>query len=159
MSRQGNKSAFAIVSRNVTLYSDDKKSENIQVAMAHVFNQYFRVDLYDQDGTVENIFLNSDQLAIADKEMDAKEAVKIYSDKYLIKKDRARFRKFYDISTVHDRLKATGGDYLVDYYHSAVSTDKGRMQMYMILPFYYNGRWKYISCCRFADEIDDEHLY
>ncbi|SDA54135.1 diguanylate cyclase (GGDEF) domain-containing protein [Butyrivibrio sp. INlla18] len=159
LSRQGNKSAFAIVSRNVTLHSDDKKSENIQVAMAHVFNQYFRVDLYDQGGTVENIFLNSDQLAIADKEMDAKEAVKIYSDKYLIKKDRARFRKFYDISTVHDRLKATGGDYLVDYYHSAVSTDKGRMQMYMILPFYYNGRWKYISCCRFADEIDDEHLY
>ena len=45
---------------------------------------------------------------------------------------------------------------MVDYYHSAIPGDKGRMQMYMILPFYYKNRWKYISLCRYADEIKDD---
>ncbi|MBO6241346.1 MAG: bifunctional diguanylate cyclase/phosphodiesterase [Butyrivibrio sp.] len=159
ISRKGNKAAFAIVSRNVTMHGEAKKSDNIQVAMAHVFNQYFRVDLYDEDGTVENIFLNSDQLPVADIESDAAKAVQIYSNMYLYEQDRERFRKFYDFTTVLKRVKEVDRDYLVDYYHSAIPGDNGRMQMYMILPFHYNDRWKYISCCRYADEISDEQLY
>ncbi len=156
LSRHGEKAAFAMVTRNLTVYGDSKLADNIHVAMAHVFNQYFRVDLYDDNGTVQNIFLNTDQLAVAEKEMDAVEAVKIYSDMYLYPEDRERFRKFYYIPTVRDRCKEQGVDYVIDYYHSAMEKDNGRMQMYMILPFYYNDRWKYISCCRYADEIKDD---
>ena len=159
IARKGDSSAFAIVSRNVTMHGETKKSDNIQVAMAHVFNQYFRVDLYDEDGTVENVFLNSDQIAVADMESDAVKAVQIYSNMYLYEQDRKRFREFYDITTVKERVKKADRDYLVDYYHSAIPGDNGRMQMYMILPFYYNDRWKYISCCRYADEINDEQIY
>ncbi len=159
IARKGDISAFAIVSRNVTMHGEAKKSDNIQVAMAHVFNQYFRVDLYDEDGTVENVFLNSDQIAVADMESDAAKAVQIYSNMYLYEQDRKRFREFYDITTVKERVKKADRDYLVDYYHSAIPGDNGRMQMYMILPFYYNDRWKYISCCRYADEINDEQIY
>ena len=126
--------------------------------MSHVFNQYFRVDLYDEDGTVDNIFLNTDQLAVADYENNAVKAVEIYSNMYLYPEDRDRFRKFYDMTTVRDRIKEAGTEYVVDYYHSAIPGDQGRMQMYMILPFYYDTRWKYTSCCRYADEINDEHL-
>ncbi len=159
ISRHGCKAAFAIVSRNITMHGEAKKSDNIQVAMAHVFNQYFRVDLYDEDGTVENIFLNSDQLAVADIEPNAVKAVQMYSNMYLYEQDRERFRKFYDITTVLERVKKVDRDYLVDYYHSAIPGDNGRMQMYMILPFYYNDRWKYISCCRYADDVSDNRIY
>ncbi|MBQ7659069.1 MAG: hypothetical protein IJS16_08780, partial [Butyrivibrio sp.] len=129
---------------------------SLHVAMVHVFNQYFRVDLYDEDGTVDNIFLNTDQLAVADYENNAVKAVEIYSNMYLYPEDRKRFREFYDMTTVRDRIKAAGTEYVVDYYHSAIPGDRGRMQMYMILPFYYSGRWKYISLCRYADEIRDD---
>ncbi len=156
LSRHENKAAYALVSRNVSIHGESDTAESLQVAMAHVFNQYFRVDLYDDNGTVQNIFLNTDQLAVAEKEMDAVEAVKIYSDMYLYPEDRERFRKFYYIPTVRDRCKEQGVDYVIDYYHSAMEKDNGRMQMYMILPFYYNDRWKYISCCRYADEIKDD---
>ena len=158
--RTGDKAAFAIVPRNLSLSGEEKKlAENIQVAMAHVFTQYFRVDLYDEDGTVVNIFLNSSQLPIADREANAVKAVQMYSNMYLYPEDRERFRKFYDITTVRDRVKKTNSDFVVDYYHSALPGDNGRMQMYMILPFYYNNRWKFISCCRYADEINDEMKY
>ncbi len=156
LAREGDRCAFALVSRNMSIKGNDNHlAENIHVAMVHVFNQYFRVDLYDEDGTVENIFLNTNQLAVADQESDAVKAVEIYSDMYLYPEDRERFRKFYDIPSVRERVKKSNAEYIVDYYHSAIPGDEGRMQMYMILPFNYNGRWKYISCCRYADEIKE----
>ena len=152
LAREGDRAAFAIVSRNMSINSNEKHlAENIQVAMAHVFNQYFRVDLYDEDGTVDNIFLNANQLSVADFEPNAVKAVEIYSNMYLFPEDRERFRKFYDIPSVRERVEKAHSEYIVDYYRSAIPEDNGRMQMYMILPFNYNGRWKYISCCRYAD--------
>ncbi|MBR4668159.1 MAG: EAL domain-containing protein [Butyrivibrio sp.] len=157
LAREGDRAAFAIVSRNMSINSNEKHlAENIQVAMAHVFNQYFRVDLYDEDGTVDNIFLNANQLSVADFEPNAVKAVEIYSNMYLFPEDRERFRKFYDIPSVRERVEKAHSEYIVDYYRSAIPEDNGRMQMYMILPFNYNGRWKYISCCRYADEIKEE---
>ncbi len=157
LAREGDRAAFAIVSRNMSINGNEKHlANNIQVAMAHVFNQYFRVDLYDEDGTVDNIFLNANQLSVADYEPDAVKAVEIYSNMYLFPEDRERFRKFYDIPSVRERVEKSHSEYIVDYYRSAIPEDNGRMQMYMILPFNYNGRWKYISCCRYADEIKEE---
>ena len=153
--RKGRK-AYAVVSRNTSIHEENDTAESLRVAMAHVFTQYFRVDLYDEDGSVENIFLNTIQQAVADYESNAVKAVEIYSELYLVPEDRKRFREFYDITTVRDRIKAAGTEYVVDYYHSAIPGDKGRMQMYMILPFYYKNRWKYISLCRYADEIKDD---
>lgn len=156
--RQDERAAFVLVPRNLSVSVDQQLTDNISVAMAHLFNQYFRVDLYDENGTVENIYLNGDQLAVANEDMDAVEAVRIYSDMYLYPEERERFREFYNIPTVRERVKKSPTDYVVDYYHSALPGDDGRLQMYMILPFYYNNRWKYISCCRYADEISDEKL-
>lgn len=154
--RQGEKSVYAVVSRNISLHGNEDIADSLHVAMTHVFNQYFRVDLYDEDGTVENVFLNGEQLAVADREKNAAKAVNIYANMYLYPDDRERFKKFYDISTVSERCRQQRVDYLVDYFHSGIPGDNGRIQMYLILPFYYNGRWKYISCCRYADEISDD---
>ena len=153
---KNDRKAYAVVARNTSIHGESETAESLHVAMVHVFNQYFRVDLYDEDGTVDNIFLNTDQLAVADYENNAVKAVEIYSNMYINPEDRKRFRKFYDMTTVRDRIKAAGTEYIVDYYHSAIPGDRGRMQMYMILPFYYSGRWKYISLCRYADEIRDD---
>lgn len=159
LSRHGDRAAFAVVTRNISIYGDSNLADKIHVAMAHVFNQYFRVDLYEDDGTVENIFLNGDQIPVTNIETNAVKAVQMYSNMYLYKEERERFREFYDITTVNDRLKKSNAAFVVDYYHSAIPGDNGRMQMYMILPFYYNNRWKYISCCRYADEISDNLKY
>jgi diguanylate cyclase (GGDEF)-like protein len=150
----GGKKAYALVSRNVSTRMGSDIPESLHVAMTHVFFQYFRVDLYDEDGTVENVFLNTEQLAVADKESNAVKAVEIYSNMYLFSEERDRFRKFYDITTVLDRCAKQNVKYVVDYFRSAIPGDNGRMQMYMILPFMYEGRWKYISCCRYADELE-----
>ncbi|MBP3782161.1 MAG: EAL domain-containing protein [Butyrivibrio sp.] len=152
------KKAYAVVSRNLSTHEDTDLAESMQVAMAHVFNQYFRVDLFDDDGTVENIFLNANQIALAKKGTNAVRACEVYSEMYLYPEERERFRKFYDIPTVIERCEKQGINYIVDYYRSAIPGDNGRLQMYMLLPFQYNGKWKYISCCRYADEIKHDTL-
>ena len=159
IAKHDNRAAFALVPRNLSITGGEQKlADSIHVAMAHAFNQYFRVDLYDEDGTVENIYLNGDQMAVADVESNAVRAVQMYSNMYLHPEERERFRAFYDLSTVRDRVKKSSSDYVVEYFHSAIPGDNDRMQMYMILPFYYNNRWKYISCCRYADEINGEKI-
>ena len=60
------------------------------------------------------------------------------------------------MTTVLDRCREQNVKYIVDYYPSAGPGDNGRMQMYLILPFLYDSRWKYVSCCRYADEISDD---
>lgn len=158
LSRHGDRACYALVSRNATVSgSEADTADDIGVAMVQVFNQYFRVDLFDDRGGVQNIFLNGKQVAVADLEKDAVKAVKRYAELYLPEDERQRFIEYYDISTVHERLKGTNNKYLVEYFHSAIEDDHGRMQMYMIMPFYYNNRWRYISCCRYADEISDDY--
>ena len=152
------KNAFAVVSRNVSVNDSADISESLHVAMTHVLAQYFRVDLYDEDGTVENVFLNTEQQAVSDYESNAVKAVAIYADMYLFAQDRERFCRFYDITTVRERCKKAGTDYIVEYFRSAIESDKGRLQMYMILPFFYDNRWRYISCCRYADEISKDDI-
>ncbi|WP_051200067.1 bifunctional diguanylate cyclase/phosphodiesterase [Butyrivibrio sp. FCS006] len=154
----GDRQAFAVVSRNTSIHEESDTAESLRVAMAHVFNQYFRVDFFDEDGTVDNIFLNADQKSVSDYTRDTKEAVRLYSEMYIYPEDKERFKKFYDITTVRERIENTKSAYVVDYYRSATPGDNGRMQMYMILPFYYNGKWKFISLCRYADEIRDDAL-
>ncbi|MCR5155968.1 MAG: GGDEF domain-containing phosphodiesterase [Butyrivibrio sp.] len=158
LSRHGDTAVFAIVTRNTSLNNQADLSEDLQVAMAHVFNQYFRVDLFDDYGKVDNIYLNANQRSVADVENDAVKAVSYYAELYLFPEDRERFKNLYYIPTVRERVRESGGDYLVEYFRSGMPEDNGRMQMYMILPFYYNGKWKYISCCRYADELKDDYL-
>ncbi len=160
IAREGDKAAFVTVSHNNSFSKGEREmADNIRVATAHVFGQYFRVDLFDENGTVDNIFLNGDQMAVADEYQNSVRACEIYSNMYIYPEDRERFRKFYDMTTVRQRVRDANAAYVVNYFHSAIPGDNGRMQMYMILPFYYNDRWKFISCCRYADEISDELIY
>lgn len=156
IAEKNGKKAYAVIARNLAVREENDTAESLHVAMVHVFNQYFRVDLYDDDGTVDNVFLNSSQMAVTDYERDAQKAVEIYTNMYIYPEDRKRFREFYDIPSVKDRIKASGREYIVDYFRSAIPGDNGRLQMYMILRFYYNNGWKYISLCRYADEINED---
>ena len=156
LSRHGDKAAFAIVSRNITVEKTAHSTDDYSALVMHILNQYSRVDVFDEEGTVENVFLNGDQKSISDVERRSDIAVQMYSNLYIDERDRERFRTFFDISTVLDRLKESGKMYLVDYYRSAKPGDEGTILMYMILPFRYNDRWKFIASCRYADELDGD---
>lgn len=154
LSRHGDKAAFALVSRNITAEKTAHTADDYSAVVMHLMNLYNRIDIFEEEGTVENIFISGNQKILSDVERRSTTAVQLYSNMHIREEDRERFRKFFDINTVHERIDNTGRHYLTDYYKSALPGEEGRILMYIILPFYYNGKWRFIAGCRYIDQLD-----
>lgn len=148
LARSGDKATFLLSSTNLSSQKSIQQAQNIQASMRHMLTLYFRIDLYDEDGSVENIYLNSSQNRITDESTDAVEAVSMYADNYLPEDERDNFKNYYDITTVQSRLKENNVEYLVGFYHSIVPEFEDRTQIYILLPFKINQRQKYLSLAR-----------
>ena len=155
LSRHGDKAAFALVSRNITADKTAHSTDDYSAIIMHLMNLYNRIDIFDEEGNFENIFLNGNQKVISDVERRSVIAVQMYSNMHIGESERERFVKFFDISTIHERINETGRHYLIDYYKSAIVGEEGRILMYIILPFYYNGKWRFIAGCRYVDGLDE----
>lgn len=154
LSRHGDKAAFALVSRNITAEKTAHTADDYSAVVMHLMNLYNRIDIFEEEGTVENIFISGNQKMLSDVERRSTTAVQLYSNMHIREEDRERFRKFFDINTVHERIDNTGRHYLTDYYKSALPGEEDRILMYIILPFYYNGKWRFIAGCRYIDQLD-----
>jgi len=154
LSRHGDKAAFALVSRNITAEKTAHTADDYSSVVMHLMNLYNRIDIFEEEGTVENIFISGNQKMLSDVERRSTTAVQLYSNMHIREEDRERFRKFFDINTVHERIDNTGRHYLTDYYKSALPGEEDRILMYIIMPFYYNGKWKFIAGCRYIDQLD-----
>ena len=154
LSRHGDKPAFALVSKNITAEKTAHTADDYSAVVMHLMNLYNRIDIFEEEGTVENIFISGNQKMLSDVERRSTTAVQLYSNMHIREEDRERFRKFFDINTVHERIDNTGRHYLTDYYKSALPGEEDRILMYIILPFYYNGKWKFIAGCRYIDQLD-----
>ena len=155
LSRHGDKAAFALVSRNITAEKSAHTMDDYSTLVMHLMNLYNRIDVFDEDGNIENVFINGNQKAITDVERRTAIAIEVYSNMHIAEPERERFKAFFDMNTVHDRISKSGQQYLVDYYKSVIPGEEGRILMYIILPFFYNGKWRFIAACRYIDELNE----
>ena len=155
LSRHGDKAAFALVSRNITAEKSAHTIDDYSTLVMHLMNLYNRIDVFDEDGNIENVFINGNQKAITDVERRTAIAIEVYSNMHIAEPERERFKAFFDMNTVHDRISKSGQQYLVDYYKSVIPGEEGRILMYIILPFFYNGKWRFIAACRYIDELTE----
>lgn len=153
LSRSGDRASFVVLARNLSRYSELRRAEDIRVAFHYMLQLFFRVDLFDEDGTAENIYLSSSQGRITDEETNAAKAVALYADRYIRSDDRARFIRFYNMDTILDRIKTARADYVSDVFHAITPEGESLVQSYMIIPFRFEGRFKMLSCCRNLDEM------
>ena len=155
LSRHGDKAAFALVSRNITAEKSAHTMDDYSALVMHLMNLYNRIDVFDEDGNIENVFINGNQKAITDVERRTAIAIEVYSNMHIAEPERERFKAFFDMNTVHDRISKSGQQYLIDYYKSVIPGEEGRILMYIILPFFYNGKWRFIAACRYIDELNE----
>lgn len=155
LSRHGDKAAFALVSRNITAEKSAHTMDDYSTLVMHLMNLYNRIDVFDEDGNIENVFINGNQKAITDVERRTAIAIEVYSNMHIAEPERERFKAFFDMNTVHYRISKSGQQYLVDYYKSVIPGEEGRILMYIILPFFYNGKWRFIAACRYIDELTE----
>jgi len=148
LGRKDDRSAFIAVTNNLNESTEIKRRNDTQSVIPYLLSLYFRVDLYDEDGSVENIYLDAKQGRITDEETDAKKAVRMYAERYIREDEREKFMEYYDMTTVPSRIKKSGLRYLTENFHSVNSKLDGCTQSYIIMPFYIGKRWKALSLCR-----------
>ena len=153
LSRVDNRASFVMLSRNLSKNAAAHQAQDLQAVFRYMLQLFFRVDLFDEDGTVENIYISAHQDRISDEENRTDLAVALYAERYIRREDRKRFLNFYDMSTLLERVKHSGKDYITELFHANGVEHHSVMQMYSIVPFQYEGRWKALSCCRMLDEM------
>ena len=158
IARDRDRAAFLTIVRDLEQRVGERQSEGVQLAEEYVLSSYFRVDLFDEDGTAINLYLDADQRKLTDLSADTVQLVRQYSERYIRRDESERFREFYDMSTVLARVDGNGGHHVTKYFHSAIPGDEGRIQKYTIMPFRYMHRWKYLSCCQYAEQPPAEML-
>ncbi len=160
--RNQNRAAFLTIVRILGLQAREIQTEGIRIAEQYVLSSYFRVDLFDEDGTVTNLFLDADQVKLTDLDNDSIRLVRQYAEQYIAPEESESFCEFYNMETIHERVRKNGGHHVVKYFHSAIPGQEGRLESYAIMPLRVMHRWKYLSCCQYAElpprEILEEEL-
>ena len=141
-----NRSAFVAVSHDVSQYNETRQAKDMQVVLSYLLTLFFRIDLFDlDDGTVDNVFLSSSQGRVTDEDTDAASAVAKYAEKYITPAEQGNFCKFYDMTTVEERIKAAKDRYVSAIFHAK---SDNRRQIYQLLIFHMGTHKKVLSCCR-----------
>ena len=149
--RDGDRAAFLVIVRVLGDSAREIQSEGIRLAEQYVLSSNFRVDLFDEDGTVTNLYLDADQAKLTELDSDSDEIVRQYAERYIATEESESFCEFYDMTTILERVKKSGGHHIKKYFHSAIPGQEGRLETYTIMPFRVMHRWKYLSCCQYAE--------
>lgn len=145
---------FAFISTNLTEISNLKKSENLNQVIYHLLGIYNRIDLFYEDGTAENIYLETLQGEVTDLKHDATGAIALYTAQYIVPEEQRRFRNFYDMETVAKRARRAKKNHVTGFFHSLDENGEVRLQMYILIPFHVSGRRIVMSCVRDIDGVD-----
>ena len=116
-----------------------------------MLSSFFRVDLFEEDGTATNLYLDADQAKLTDLDRNSIRLVRQYAERYIAPEESESFCEFYDMETIHERVKKNGGHHVKKFFHSAIPGQEGRLESYTIMPFRVSHHWKYLSCCQYAE--------
>ncbi len=148
LARKGERAAFLNVVQNLSPNFVSEHAEAMSLAQEYILTEYFRVDLFDEDGTAMNVYLDADQQRITDETDRTERAVDLYARRYIRSDEADAFREFYSMDTVLERVRKSGEKHLVHIFHPADSERNGEQQCYTITPFRMGERWKFLSTCR-----------
>ena len=148
LARMGERAAFLDVVQNLSPNFNIAHAEAMALAQEYVLKEYFRIDLFDADGTAINVYLDAVQHRITDEIIQADQAVKLYAKLYIRADEVEEFCEFYRIDTVLERVRESGERHLTHIFHSADPANSDELQCYTITPFRMGDRWKFLSTCR-----------
>lgn len=149
---------FAFISINLTEVSNVKKSEQLNHVIHHLIGIYNRIDLFSEDGTAENIYLETMQGPVTDLKKDIDGTVALYAAQYIVASEQRRFRNFYNMATVAERAHQAKKNHVTGFFHSMDETGDVRLQMYMLIPFHVGGKKMIMSCVRDIDGVDEKSV-
>jgi hypothetical protein len=151
ITREGDRAAFLTIVKELGQRSSEKQIQGISVAEEYLLGAYFRIDLFDENGTVVNLYLDADQRKLTDLDSDSVRLVRQYAERYICPEESESFCAFYDMDSILERVKQNGGHHVTKFFHSAIEGERGKLQNYTIIPFKVMQRWNYLSLCQYPE--------
>ena len=140
--------AMAVIAANNSASAQGRQAAYDRLAMQHLLKIYTRVDLFNDAGTARNLYVDASQERVADVVPTNRGSVLAYAQSYIKKGERWRFCCFYNIRTVKKRIDASHMDHLSALFHTRNDYGDTRLELYVIIPFHFNGMAHYLSLVR-----------
>ena len=136
----------------VSLDASVRRDERQEVTLKFLYTLYSRIDLIKYDGTeVENIYINSPRYIESFVKGSVEQSIKNFAEKNIHVEDRVKFEKFFDLSTLEQRIREGGGTPLIDYFRTRNELHNFTWQMYLLVPMIQHGEKYFLSCTRNVD--------
>ncbi len=126
-----------------------KKERRRDIALRFLYMLYSRIDIIKADGSsIENIYLNSSRYREGFLKDSAEKSVANFAELNIYSEDREKFKEFFDLATIEQRLAEVGGSHVTDYFRTRDDRHNYTWQMYILVPMIHNGEKYFLSCAR-----------
>ena len=142
------KIALGVIAVNNSASTASQRAAYTRLALQHLLELYTRVDLFNERGTAQNLYVGESQGRVTDEINTNRGSVLRYAQKYIAFGERWRFCRFYDMRTVRRRLQETGANHLAALFHTKNDFGDMRLELYVIIPFRFDGIMHYLSLVR-----------
>ena len=157
--QERNIAALAVIADNLSLAGAGDKAAYTRLAMQHFMDMHIRIDLFNENEQVRNIYVDGSQARVAAAATAARKAVLAYARQYIVKGEKWKFCRFYDLRTFEKRLKPQGAKQLMALFHTKNDFGEVSAKHYIVVSFRFDGMKHYLSLVRDAAPlVDSLHL-
>ncbi len=150
-SSQG-REAFLLQVLGVTRYSQFNNFKLLEQSLSFLYTIFKRIDLLDMtDNTWTNIYLNVPRYSAIRVGATPQDEIDAFCDTFIHPDDRDRFRDFYDLSTIEERMRAASSNHVTDTFCALLDNDRYEDHIFMIIPMVVDGHRQFLSCMRDLD--------
>ncbi len=144
--------AYLLQVLSVTRYSQFNNFKRLEQSLSFLYTIFKRIDLLDTtDNTWSNIYLNVPRYSAIKVGATPQEEIDAFCEAFIHPDDRARFREFYDLSTVEDRMRAISSNHVADTFCALLDNDRYEDHIFMLIPMSIDGHRQFLSCMRDLD--------
>lgn len=149
LAQSAGSAAFAVVCTNLSLFQGASEMGGTK-ALEHVLSIFSRVDALTPEGEGRTLYLDTDQRSLSDVE----DPVGDYARRYVAPGDQARFRAFFDFSTLEERCRPAKKAHVASRFRTRGDVSDYRLKQYLLIPCSVGGRRVVLSAVRNVDNED-----
>ncbi len=129
------------------------------VAKSGIFGLFSRVDiLSEDDNVIENLHIIGARYLGRAEGSSVQKSIETYIDNNIYREDKSRFRDFFDLNTLNERVLSTGQGYARAFFRTRSAVSGYEWQCYTVLPLVFKGKRYFLSCVRDIDEAPTDSL-
>ncbi len=144
--------AYLVELLSVTKYSQFNDFKLLEQSLNFLYTLFKRIDLLDvTDNTWRNLYLNVPRYSAIRVGATPADEIEAFCETFIHPDDRERFRAFYDLDTLDERLRQAPTSHVAETFFALLDNERYEDHIFMLIPVSIDGHKQYLSCMRDLD--------